>query len=447
MVQPSPYTPGAIARQVPGRDQELADYQERLSFMAATQSLVPRIRIDRGPRGLGKTSMLRAAETMAEQQFNALSVWVVAGEGSLLSAIARSAERAVADVTGDRSSERGRLSERLTVKFGLSVPGVGSAEATVAPRAREPEGEGPVDTWDLQDLLTEVRDKVRKQRPGGVVVFIDEIQQGDPESLRTLSYTWQNLQARRPDLPVALFGAGLPTSTAVINRAVTNAERFDYRTLGGLSDDAAAIALAAPAQQRGVQWTPEALRRAVAQAEGYPYTVQLIGEHTWAAAGRPDPGTIITAEHVERGQALVDRSMQQIYEARLDRATTPAQQEFVMSMAQLGDGPVPRAAIAQRLGVSSTGLSTTRDELLEAGVVTEAGRGMLTFGLPGFAEFIRDEHGLELTPPDPDRSIRGYVALGASFRRGDGRGRADGQERPGPRGIRPAPERDAGPER
>lgn len=136
--------------------------------------------------------------------------------------------------------------------------------------------------------------------------------------------------------------------------------------------------------------------------------------------------------------------MQQIYEARLDRATTPAQQEFVMAMAQLGDGPVPRAAIAQRLGLSSTGLSTTRDELLEAGVIMPSGRGMVTFGLPGFAEFIRDEHGLELAPPDPDRSVRGYGALGASFRRSDGRGRADGQERPGPRGIGPGPER--GPE-
>ena len=69
-------SPGAIARQVPGRDMELADYRERLDFMASTQQLVPRIRIDRGPRGLGKTSMLRAAEHIAENEFRALSVWV-----------------------------------------------------------------------------------------------------------------------------------------------------------------------------------------------------------------------------------------------------------------------------------------------------------------------------------------------------------------------------------
>lgn len=87
-----------------------------------------------------------------------------------------------------------------------------------------------------------------------------------------------------------------------------------------------------------------------------------------------------------------------------------------MTMAQLGDGPIPRAAIANQLGVSSTGLSTTRDESFEAGVVTEAGRGMLTFGLPGFAEYIRDEHDLELLPT-PVRSIRGRSALNARLGR------------------------------
>jgi hypothetical protein len=147
--------------------------------MASTQSLVPRIRIDQGPRGLGKTSMLRVAERVAQERFNVLTMWVVAGERSLLSAIARSAERAVQKVVGDRGGARGRLSERLTFKCGLSVAGIGSAEATVAPKAKAPAAEVPADAWDVQDLLTEVRDQVRNQRPGGVVVFIDEIQQGE----------------------------------------------------------------------------------------------------------------------------------------------------------------------------------------------------------------------------------------------------------------------------
>lgn len=56
MVQPSPYTPGEVARDVPGHDQQLAEIGERLSYMTQLQRLVGRIRVDHAPRGVGKTS-------------------------------------------------------------------------------------------------------------------------------------------------------------------------------------------------------------------------------------------------------------------------------------------------------------------------------------------------------------------------------------------------------
>ena len=434
MPQPSPYTPGQVAHQVPGRDEQLADYRERLDFMAATQSLVPVIRVDQGPRGLGKTSMMRAAERLAAQQFQALTVWVVAGEQrSLLSSIAVAAERAIArQVSGKEASSRARLSERTTLKFGLSVPGIGSAEATVAPRPKAAQ-EQPVDARDVEDLLDEVHQEARGKRPGGVVIFVDEIQEADPASLRTLSYAWQNLQAERPDLPVALFTAGLPTSAAVINDAVTNAERFDYRTLGGLDPSASAVALAGPAHQLGVQWDQDALQEAVQRAEGYPHTLQLIGKHTWNAAGRPDPGGTITRQHLEAGQQKVDADMRQMFRNRLDRARTPQQREFVQAMAELGDGAIARAAIAERLGKPSTSLSYVRDQLLTSGVITEAGYGSVTFGLPGFAEYIRTERDAE-PPAEGQRALpRSEAWRGAAqqhFGRTDGRGNADGATPP-----------------
>lgn len=393
MPQPSPYTPGQVAHQVPGRDEQMADYRERLDFMSATQSLVPVIRVDQGPRGLGKTSLMRAAEREAAGMFGALTIWVVAGEQrSLLSSIAVAAERAIHKQVGPRGGNgRARLSERLTVKFGLAIPGVASAEATLEPRRTPPAQPRPVDARDVEDLLDEVWEHAREQRPGGVVLFIDEVQEGDPASLRSLSYAWQNLQAERPDLPVALFAAGLPTSAATINAAVTNAERFDYRALGELSPQAAAIALAGPARRLGVGWQSEALDAAIARSAGYPHAVQLIGQHTWMAAGNPDRGAVISSAHLERGQARVDAAMEQMFRNRLDRARTGRQRRFVAAMADLGDGPIPRAAIAERLGMSSGSISDIREQLRNAGVITEAGRGLLAFGLPGFAAYLRAE--------------------------------------------------------
>ena len=55
MAQPSPYTPGEVAREVPGRTMQLAEIDERLTYLIDLQRLVGRIRVDIGPRGLGKT--------------------------------------------------------------------------------------------------------------------------------------------------------------------------------------------------------------------------------------------------------------------------------------------------------------------------------------------------------------------------------------------------------
>ena len=59
-MQPSPYTPGEIARSVPGRGDLLAEFEERLSVLVDLQRLVGRIHVAHGERGIGKTSLLRA---------------------------------------------------------------------------------------------------------------------------------------------------------------------------------------------------------------------------------------------------------------------------------------------------------------------------------------------------------------------------------------------------
>jgi len=95
MAQPSPYTPGSVAREVPGRTVQLAQIEERLDLMTALGRLVPRIRVDHGPRGVGKTSLLRQVEQRAHAK-DADTIWVTAGESAgLVPAIADGAERLV----------------------------------------------------------------------------------------------------------------------------------------------------------------------------------------------------------------------------------------------------------------------------------------------------------------------------------------------------------------
>src|SRR5439155_23042192 len=125
-------------------------------------------------------------------------------------------------------------------------------------------------------------------------------QAADPHGMRTLGYAWQHLQSEGQDVPAAVFAAGLPNSPEAIGSVVTFSERFAYRRLERLDDDATMIALAAPARELGVAWELAALDAAVAIAQGYPYSVQLVGDATWALAGYPDAGATLTADHVQR---------------------------------------------------------------------------------------------------------------------------------------------------
>lgn len=115
MPQPSPYTPGQVAREVPGRHQQLAEIDERLAFMIDLRRLVGRIRVDIGPRGLGKTSLLREVQRRADAK-GALTVWVTAGESAgLIGAITNEIERRTAAWSKDARGTLRNLLDATTI--------------------------------------------------------------------------------------------------------------------------------------------------------------------------------------------------------------------------------------------------------------------------------------------------------------------------------------------
>lgn len=62
LVQPSPYTPGETAREIPGRETQFTDITGLLGRVALEGRFAGRVRVDVGPRGVGKTSLLRRAQ-------------------------------------------------------------------------------------------------------------------------------------------------------------------------------------------------------------------------------------------------------------------------------------------------------------------------------------------------------------------------------------------------
>lgn len=380
-MQPSPYTPGELAREVPGRAVQLGEFDERLSYLVDLHRVVGRIRVDHGPRGYGKTSLLRQYQLRADAR-GVLTVWVTAGEkAGLIAQFADAIRRATSTWrSGARSRIRDSL-QALTVSVG--VPGVARIDATVRPK--ESAG-APVGAREFEDL---VRTAATAGEATGLVILIDEIQAADAAGLRTLAYAWQHLQAEGADVPAAVFAAGLPNTPDVVAAAVTFSERIAFRPLNLLSVEAEEIAIIEPASRLGVGWDSDALGEALEVAAGYPYTLQLIADAAWAAAGRPDVGAAITTDHVRTGRVNMEADLEALFRGRWANATGQ-ERELMAAMAALGDGPVKRADVAERMRTTAESLGVPRSRLIDKGFIQPAGRGSLEFTIPGFAVFIRN---------------------------------------------------------
>lgn len=90
-MQKSPYTPGEISHIVPGREKDVTRFRRDLAFTAVDGALVGRVRVLVGPRGIGKTSLLRYMEKDARSE-NFSAVLITAGDGSFLDLLLESLE-------------------------------------------------------------------------------------------------------------------------------------------------------------------------------------------------------------------------------------------------------------------------------------------------------------------------------------------------------------------
>lgn len=388
-MQPSPYTPGEIARAVPGRGELIEEFNERLSLMVDLQRLIGRIHVAFGERGIGKTSLLRAYQRLAEER-DALCIWVTAGEpGGLVAQIVDGIREATGSWPQDAAKSVRKHVDELTVTVG--VPGVASVSAKSAKSAKNTQNP-PVDTVGARALEKLIRTTAEDRgRVKALILFIDEVQSADADGIRTLAYAWQHLQAEASDIPAAVYAAGLPNAPEQIADAVTFSERFAYRPLEMLTVGAQVAALRDPAAELDVAWEAEALELAADLAAGYPYAVQLYGDAAWIAAGRPDAGSTISERNVKDARTSVDRDLRNLFAARWAN-TTPNQRRFLIAVAwlQQKNDSVDRADLADVLEVSSRSLSSVRARLIAKGLIHAEGHGRVTIPVPGFAGYIRE---------------------------------------------------------
>lgn len=389
LMLPSPYTPGSVPIVLAGRDAQLSQIRAQLGGVATYGQFVGRIRVETGPRGLGKTSLLKAVlDTAVEAGF--VTVWVTArGDESLVAQIAHGLISGLDQIgiTAYRNTPFRDRVQTLEVELGVGVAKAGiGLDLTDRRRAT-----GQPAVTVLRELLASSAAAARERGSAGLCVLVDELQSAPAADLRTVAYAWQELQVQHDPPPAALYAAGLPNTPDVLTDAVTFSERFAFRTLERLTDIEANEALTRTADTADVSWDPRVAEKVVVLAQGYPYFVQLYGDAIWQAAS-PEAGTVLTVDHLQRARALVEEDTQTMFRARWSKAT-PGEQKLLTVMALLGNGPVKRADLAARLGVGSDELSVQRRRLIDKGLIESSGHGWLRFTTPGFAAFVRAETG------------------------------------------------------
>ncbi len=385
---PSPYSPGSTPSVLSGRVEQVEAARADLAVVATYARFVGRIRVDIGPRGVGKTSLLKAVRSEAAEA-GLVTAWVTAraDEGLVPSLV--HALREGLDAIGIDVSRRRALRDRLRT---LNVElGAGPAKAGLEVDVRPSRGTvRAASSAALGGFVSEASRAARERGSAGLCLLVDEIQAGPVPDLRTIAYAWQELQDATPEAAAVLFAAGLPNTPDVLTGAVTFSERFAFRTLGRLCDAAARQALLVPAQQHDVGWEPDVLEQVLALTQGYPYFLQMYADALWRSA-RPDPGATLTRDDLVVAEADVVLQRETMFRARWAKAT-PAERRVLAAMAQIGsDEPVRRGDLANALGVSSNDLSVPRRRLLDKGLVEVVARGTLAFTTPGFADFVRGE--------------------------------------------------------
>lgn len=396
---PSPYTPGDVPRVFIGRDKERDQLRDLFARVIAFGEMGGPLTIVTGPRGLGKTSLLREVSAGAERD-GFVVAWLSGIKNQpFLSALVGQVSHALrrADIVAE-PRRRSRLDE-LTVEVGV---GIAKVRAKIS--AGDDDGEPSVALHTMvEDLFHEAASAVRDAGGAGLLIVIDELhaplepkgrdeRRPEPEPLvdaAVLLNAIQNMGGDRRRYPLVVLGAGLPQTKTLLTHAATFSERIRELTLTGFDGKASAAVLTEAARPLGVTWSAEALQIGVARAQGYPQALQVVGDETWQIA-KPNRGDVIEIAHVEASLPAVDEAMGSMFRTRWAVATE-RERTVLRTMARLPGDVVERAAIAAEMQVDSEDLGMVRRSLIQKGIIEPAGRGLLRFTIPGFDAFVLEQ--------------------------------------------------------
>jgi hypothetical protein len=336
-----------------------------------------------GLRGVGKTVLLNRIQTIAEQNGFEAAMLEAPEERRLAELLAPPLRQILLRLDRGEGAKH-KLRQALSAlrsfasAFHVTIGDVGigiNAEKGVA-------DSGTLD-HDVTDLLVAIGEAAAERRTA-VAILIDELQYVAESELAALLTAIHRVG--QLNLPLVVFGAGLPQLVGLTGKAKSYAERlFEFQEIGALHDDDARRAIREPITRAGAEIADAALGEIVKATEGYPYFLQEWGSHAWNRAA-------ISPVSLEDVQGATDAAIaamdQGFFRVRFDRLT-PTEKDYLRAMAELGRGPHRSGDIAGVLGRSVEHVAPIRANVIAKGMVFAPAHGDTAFTVPMFDAYMR----------------------------------------------------------
>ena len=295
-----------------GREEEKAIFDTALDNLRENQRNPSGHVICYGPRGNGKTTLLRDQQKkLRKQEINTL--WLAAtalqSKENFLRGIAIESKKNILRIKQiEKIQEWIQRIKRFLPEVGLNI--LEKINANIQLRWSKEEKERSK-YLTLQKIIQKLTEKNRKGEKEPLVLFIDEAHTMDPILGQEILNDSQN--EINEGTPFLLVLAGTPQLEDHLQGIKASFwSRSKKIKFGRISEQATRDAITIPLQKYGITVAEDALQIITEQAQGYPYFTQVWGEALCLQL-QHNQDTTITTRHVQQGQDYFNKQKDLYY--------------------------------------------------------------------------------------------------------------------------------------
>ncbi len=357
VVNPFKPTAGAEPPVLVGRERVIEDFRDGIEEGVGAPGRLMRIT---GPRGSGKTVLLTELGDIAKEY--GWTVVDVSASGNLIDKV-------------KRALRQGKFHAEASIEANL---GIVTARASVNRETGD---------TDLREALTDVAADLT-DKGVGLLITIDEVQDGNEDELRELATTVQHLIRERVNIAFVFAGITTGVLNLINGKALTFLRRAKAEELASIPIDEVADSFKETFDAAGLDASRDILNSMAAATLGYAYLIQLVGYGVFAQAKRH----VKTSRMVNENDS--ELGISRAYSDFSDAVLLPALDElpersieYLLAMTEDEDKS-GTGVIAKRMGLEPSQLSATRRQLIERQVIDAPSRGLVRFAIPRLRDYL-----------------------------------------------------------